>query len=142
MTTITKRETPTEYGKYWCWCFWEHEIDVQELWAKKGAEILCRGWDDAMNRQAPEIVWNVMGMMNNSYFRCKVHRTYHPTTGMPALRFQHPTLAGPGNFAGWFEEKVLGPAAEGAAPLIESNQAPKSASSAPKALDPKKWVPF
>ena len=39
----------------------------------------------------------------------KVHRTYHPTTGMPALRFQHPTLAGPGNFAGWFEEKVLGP---------------------------------
>ena len=53
LTTITKRETPTEYGKYWCWCFWEHEIDVQELWAKKGAEILCRGWDDAMNRQAP-----------------------------------------------------------------------------------------
>ena len=35
LTTITKRETPTEYGKYWCWCFWEHEIDVQELWAKK-----------------------------------------------------------------------------------------------------------
>ena len=26
---------------------------MQELWAKKGAEILCRGWDDAMNRQAP-----------------------------------------------------------------------------------------
>ena len=83
-----------------------------------------------------------MGMMNNSYFRCKVHRTYHPTTGMPALRFQHPTLAGPGNFAGWFEEKVLGPAAEGAAPLIESNQAPKSVAAAPKALDPKKWVSF
>ena len=54
--------------------------------------------------QAPEIVWNVMGMMNNSYFRCKVHRTYHPTSGLPALRFQHPTLAGPGNFGGWFEE--------------------------------------
>jgi len=142
LTTITKRETPTEYGKYWCWCFWEHEIDVQELWQKKGAELLCRGWDDAMNRQAPEIVWNVMGMMNNSYFRCKVHRTYHPTSGLPALRFQHPTLAGPGNFGGWFEEKVLGPAAEGAAPLIESNQAPKTAAAAPKALDPKKWVSF
>jgi len=142
LTTITKRETPTEYGKYWCWCFWEHEIDVQELWQNKGAELLCRGWDDAMNRQAPEIVWNVMGMMNNSYFRCKVHRTYHPTSGLPALRFQHPTLAGPGNFGGWFEEKVLGPAADGAAPLIESNQAPKSAQAAPKALDPKKWVSF
>jgi nitrate reductase (NAD(P)H) len=49
-------------------------------------------------------------MMNNSYFRVKVHRTMDEATGMPALKFQHPTLAGPGNFGGWFEEKVLGKA--------------------------------
>ena len=30
----------------------------------------------------------------------------HPETGKPAIKFQHPTLAGPGNFGGWFEEKV------------------------------------
>ncbi len=35
LTKLRHPETPTEYGKYWCWCFWEHEIDVQELWAKK-----------------------------------------------------------------------------------------------------------
>jgi len=35
---------------------------------------------------------------------------------MPALQFQHPTLAGPGNFGGWFEEKVLG---KQNAPVVE-----------------------
>merc|ERR1719261_2345876 len=46
--------------------------------------------------------------MNNSYFRVKGHRTLDEN-GLPALKFQHPTLAGPGNFGGWFEEQVLGP---------------------------------
>ena len=40
----------------------------------EGAELLCRGWDAAMNRQPEAIVWNVMGMMNNSYFRIKARR--------------------------------------------------------------------
>ena len=89
-------------------CFWEHEIDVGELWTNPEAELLCRGWDNAQNRQPDVIVWNVMGMMNNSHFRCKVHKIFDPVSGKPALQFQHPTLAGPGNFGGWFEEKVMG----------------------------------
>ena len=93
-----------------CWCFWSHEIDVSALWLMEGAELLCRGWDESMNRQPEQITWNVMGMMNNSYFRTKVHQVQHPQTGMPALQFQHPTQAGPGNFGGWFEEQSLGKA--------------------------------
>ena len=115
LTTLKHLEKPTQYGKYWCWCFWEHEIDLAELWQTEGAELLCRGWDASMNRQPEELTWNVMGMMNNSYFRVKVHRVVHPETGKPALQFQHPTLAGPGNFGGWFEEKVLGKQKDAAA---------------------------
>ena len=88
---------PTEYGRYWCWCFWEQEIDVSAMWSLEQPELLCRAWDAAMNRQPETITWNVMGMMNNSYFRIKVHRTLD-ASGRPALKFQHPTLAGPGNF--------------------------------------------
>jgi len=99
-----------DFGRYWCWCFWELEVDVSELMMGENTELLCRGWDAAMNRQPEALTWNVMGMMNNSYFRIKVHRCLHPTTSKPALRFQHPTLAGPGNFGGWFEELSLGPA--------------------------------
>ena len=123
LTTLRHPETPTEYGKYWCWCFWSHEIDVSALWLMEGAELLCRGWDESMNRQPEQITWNVMGMMNNSYFRTKVHQVQHPETGMPALQFQHPTQAGPGNFGGWFEEKSMG-----------SADAPKAAAEAPKAV--------
>ena len=43
---------------------------------------------------------------NDFCFRTQVNRVMHPETGKPAIKFQHPTLAGPGNFGGWFEEKV------------------------------------
>ena len=43
-TEVEHPEKPTEYGKYWCWCFWEWEIDVSELMMLKNAELLCRGW--------------------------------------------------------------------------------------------------
>merc|ERR1719487_951959 len=36
-------EKPTEYGKYWCWCFFEHEVQLSKLWALEQPEILCRG---------------------------------------------------------------------------------------------------
>ena len=106
LSELTHPETPTEYGKYWCWCFWQLEVPLEKFYECETPEILCRGWDAAMNRQPENITWNVMGMMNNSYFRVKVHRVFQ--NGAPALKFQHPTLAGPGNFGGWFEEKVLG----------------------------------
>ena len=124
LTKLTHPEKPTEYGRYWCWCFFEHEIKIGDLWKNPNAEILCRGWDAAMMRQPEKITWNVMGMMNNSYFRVKVHRTTD-TYGMPALQFQHPTLAGPGNFGGWFEEKSLGKQGE-----EEKKEAPKPAAPA------------
>jgi len=108
LSKLRHPEKPTEYGRYWCWCFFEQEVPLSDLWSCEGAEILCRGWDAAMNRQPEKLVWTVMGMMNNYYFRVKVHRTVDETTGLPALKFQHPTLAGPGNFGGWFEEKSLG----------------------------------
>lgn len=71
---IHQIEKPTEYGKYWCWVFWEHTINLGELWSCATPELLCRGWGEDMMRQPEKIVWNVMGMMNNSYFRVKVRR--------------------------------------------------------------------
>lgn len=118
LTTIKRTEKPTEYGRHWCWVFWEHEVDVSDLFTMgspgcEKAELRCRAWDAAMNRQPDNIVWNVMGMMNNSHFRIHIHRVLD-AAGKPSLKFQHPTLAGPGNFGGWFEEQSMGK--PGAAP--------------------------
>ena len=135
-------EKPTEYGKYWCWCFFEHEVQLSKLWALEEPELLCRGWDEAMMRQPEKITWNVMGMMNNSYFRVKVHRVLNG--GAPAFEFQHPTLAGPGNFGGWFEEKSLGKA-ETLPPTTVAKVAPLAPpkpvySGPPRTLDKTKYV--
>ena len=42
LTKIHHNETPTEYGRYWCWVFWELEVDLSKLFATEGAELLCR----------------------------------------------------------------------------------------------------
>ena len=97
LTKLKRHEEPTEYGRYWCWVFWEWEIDLSTLFIQpNGAELLCRGWDAAMNRQPEAITWNVMGMMNNSYFRIKARRPYAPRrTHPPAACHPEPTPRAP-----------------------------------------------
>lgn len=51
-------EEPTRYGKYWCWCFWQINVDVLDL--LKCKEIVVRAWDAAMNTQPQHLIWNVM----------------------------------------------------------------------------------
>uniref|UniRef100_J3LHH7 Nitrate reductase n=1 Tax=Oryza brachyantha TaxID=4533 RepID=J3LHH7_ORYBR len=88
-------ERPTKYGKYWCWCFWWVEIEVLELLAAK--EIAVRAWDESLNTQPEKLIWNIMGMMNNCWFRVKT-KTCRPHKGEIGLVFEHPTQ--PGNQGG------------------------------------------
>ncbi|KAK4804617.1 hypothetical protein SAY86_004434 [Trapa natans] len=97
-------EKPNKYGKYWCWCFWSLQVEVLNLLGTK--EIAVRAWDETLNTQPEKLIWNLMGMMNNCWFRvktnvCKRHR------GEIGIVFEHPTQ--PGNQAGgWMaKEKYL-----------------------------------
>jgi len=63
----------------------------------------CRAWDAAQNTQPNTFTWNVMGMMNNCVFRCKVHK--EPYKGKFCFRFEHPTVAG-ANPGGWMEREL------------------------------------
>ena len=91
-TEVEHPEKPTEYGKYWCWCFWKYSASMAQL-ADCG-EVVCRAWDGCQNTQPKDLTWNVMGMMNNPWFRIKVHKTLAPNGKTLAVRFEHPTLAG------------------------------------------------
>ena len=33
LTTIKRTEKPTEFGRFWCWVFWEHEVEVSDLFS-------------------------------------------------------------------------------------------------------------
>lgn len=56
-------------GKYWCWVHWTLDVPSFDFLASPTKEVLLRAWDETMNTQPAVITWNVMGMMNNCYFR-------------------------------------------------------------------------
>lgn len=98
--SVDHEEKPNKYGKYWCWCFWSLEVEVLELLGAK--EIAVRAWDETLNTQPEKLNWNIMGMMNNCWFRvktnvCKRHK------GEIGIVFEHPTV--PGNQSGGWMAK-------------------------------------
>lgn len=88
LCTVNRPEKPTKYNKHWCWCFWELDVELMELLPAK--EIAVRAWDEAMNTQPKDLTWNVMGMMNNCWFRVKLN-VCKPHQGEIGLMFEHPT---------------------------------------------------
>ncbi|CAL9779047.1 unnamed protein product [Musa acuminata subsp. burmannicoides] len=88
-------EKPNKYGKHWCWCFWSLEVEVLDLLSTK--EVAVRAWDESLNTQPEKLIWNVMGMMNNCWFKVKVN-VCRPHKGEIGLMFEHPTQ--PGNQSG------------------------------------------
>jgi len=89
MAELDVYEEPTEYGKCWCWIFWHLDVPVASL---TGASEICfRAWDDSQNCMPSMPTWNLMGMMNNPWFRIKVHRV----PGEESIWFEHPTRVEP-----------------------------------------------
>lgn len=100
VTNLEHQEKPNKYGKYWCWCFWSLEVEVLDLLAAK--EIAVRAWDETLNTQPEKLIWNVMGMMNNCWFRVKTN-VCKPHKGEIGIVFEHPTQ--PGNQSGGWMSK-------------------------------------
>ena len=97
--------------KCWSWCFWRASLPAWQLLGplssspQKHKEIVVRAFDEAFNSQGPDLRWNVLGMMNNAWYRVRVE-TRMPmgssADGPTYLRFQHPVLAG-GADGGWMK---------------------------------------
>lgn len=82
-------ERPSRFGKYWCWVFWRINLPIADIAA--ASEIVLRAWDEGHNTQPDKPTWNLMGMLNNPWFRIKIHRV--PGCD-DKISFEHPTLAG------------------------------------------------
>ncbi|PSS31779.1 Nitrate reductase [Actinidia chinensis var. chinensis] len=114
-------EKASKYGKYWCWCFWSLEVEILDLLGAK--EITVRAWDQTLNTQPEKLIWNVMGMMNNCWFRVKTN-VCKPHKGEIGIVFEHPTQ--PGNQSGgWMaRERQLEKASESNPNLKKSVSSP------------------
>ncbi|TYZ62759.1 hypothetical protein PybrP1_004158 [[Pythium] brassicae (nom. inval.)] len=90
---ITYKEKPNAFGKMWCWVQYELELPLRRL--IQASEVCVRAWDSSMNTQPEFPTWNVMGMMNNPWFRVKIRKN-----GPGEFLFEHPTQVG-GKREGW-----------------------------------------
>jgi nitrate reductase (NAD(P)H) len=68
-----------------CWCFWALPVSVAEL--RNADDLVVRAMDEGLSVQPRDMYWNVMGMMNNPWFRVAIHKD----EGEKCLRFEHPT---------------------------------------------------
>ncbi|KAK4758318.1 hypothetical protein SAY87_019619 [Trapa incisa] len=93
-------EKHNSYGKYWCWCFWSLRVEVLNLLGAK--EIAVRAWDETLNTQPEKLIWNLMGMMNNCWFRVRTN-VVKRHKGEIGILFEHPTQ--PGNQSGGWMAK-------------------------------------
>ena len=90
--------------RYWCWCFWSVKVPVRKLLGCK--DIHVRAWDCTQNTQPKDLNWNLMGMMNNCWYRVQVELAVcGADDGELVLRFIHPTVPGPDNGGGWMRPK-------------------------------------
>ncbi|KAF9438194.1 hypothetical protein BGZ76_009292 [Entomortierella beljakovae] len=95
---------PYPRQRYWCWCFWSVKIPVRELLNCK--DIQVRAWDSTLNTQPKDLNWNLMGMMNNCWYRVQVDLAVAEENGGElVLRFTHPTVPGPESGGGWMRAK-------------------------------------
>ncbi|KAG9063306.1 hypothetical protein KI688_004192 [Linnemannia hyalina] len=100
-------DDPFPRQRYWCWCFWSIKVPVRQLLNCK--DIQVRAWDSTMNTQPKDLNWNLMGMMNNCWYRVQVDLTVSgEDDGGLVLMFNHPTVPGSESGGGWMRPKGEG----------------------------------
>jgi hypothetical protein len=97
---IHRFEKPNQYGMVYCWVHWTCKVPVKDL--RYCTEFAVRAWDDSQNCQPERPTWNLMGMMNNPWFRVKVHEV----PGGGAIWFEHPTRVEPNLNHAWDKDRL------------------------------------
>ncbi|KAF9938127.1 hypothetical protein BGZ70_006584, partial [Mortierella alpina] len=80
-------------------------VPVRQL--LKCKDIHVRAWDSTLNTQPRDLNWNLMGMMNNCWYRVQVDLAVSgEDAGELMLTFTHPTVPGPESGGGWMGPKA------------------------------------
>lgn len=97
-------DRPTRHGtKHWAWVFWSCEVRISDLANCK--EIAVRAFDTKKNTQPEHLTWNIMGIMNNSWYRVRPSLVTDPETKQPVIHFRHPVAPGQEE-GGWMKPNI------------------------------------
>lgn len=101
-------EAPVRHGaKFWTWVHWHADVNVADLLNHRS--ILLRCFDGAKQMQPQKPIWNVLGMMNNCWYRLEAD-VLQPDEAHDdfRLQFKHPVAPGTGRpeVEGWMKESI------------------------------------
>ncbi|KAJ3345537.1 hypothetical protein HDU83_003955 [Entophlyctis luteolus] len=80
-------------------------VSGDSKWRLGCREIALRAWDSGLNTQPPKATWNLMGMMNNPWFKIRTHMQVETAMNddTVTISFEHPTKSGPEE-GGWMKK--------------------------------------
>lgn len=85
-------EYPIRHGnKFWTWLFWHVDVELADLVRAPSVTVRCS--DTLKNIQPREFKWNLMGMMNGSWYTVRAETVWGGEDEAPAVLFRHPTEA-------------------------------------------------
>lgn len=101
------------------------------IWLRAGEFFFI--FAESCRLQPDKPTWNLMGMLNNPWFRVKIRRCHKPNpiagegNGVLTVRFEHPTLAG-NQAGGWMSDLKEHPSLTAPGVFVD----PKTACEMPK----------
>lgn len=103
-------DKPIRHGnKFWAWVHWHVDVDILHL--LKSTSITVRCFNVFKNTQPRDPSWNIMGMMNNSWYVVRMKQSYEENSDVPQIQFLHPTEPGQGE-GGWMKPSTENKIAE------------------------------
>ncbi|KAL4917811.1 hypothetical protein BDW62DRAFT_217822 [Aspergillus aurantiobrunneus] len=97
-------DAPFRHGKrFWTWLHWHIDLDLSKL--IRAPSIMVRAMDEHKNTQPPKPVWNITGMMNNSWYQVRPEIDEASSNTEAYLLFRHPVEAANG-MNGWMKQST------------------------------------
>lgn len=93
--------------KYWTWLHWHVDVPAANLLSTKSITVRC--FDANTNTQPEKPNWNLMGMMNNAWYKVRAEvSTARKSEDQLVLLFKHPVQPGTGTTgpSGWMQPSM------------------------------------
>lgn len=92
---------PVRHGnKFWTWLHWHVDVELSHLVRAKSVTVRC--FNVFKNTQPEKPSWNVLGLMNNSWYVVRPNIVCGEDSDVPSIQFQHPVEPGTGD-GGWMK---------------------------------------
>jgi nitrate reductase (NAD(P)H) len=92
-----KDYAPEKGSRWYVMCTWRFSIAIWEMASAKSISV--RAWNQSANTQPEKHTWNILGMMNNAWYKVHINRS-----AADVIQVLHPVCMAPCEPKGWMEQ--------------------------------------